>query len=216
MRKKKGDHVVLFDGGGRTVQAEIVSLVPGAVDVRVLGWADAARPAGPKMLLAVGIVSADSLAIAVHAAVPAGIDEFIPVIAERSQWGRKSVQGKKLVARLERVAEAACCQSECAFLPRIAFPARLEDVLSCGAEEAVFGSTAPGTPGAASVFSDLASRGIRSLLLLVGPEGGFTGEEAKLALKSGAKALRMAPHVLRTEYAACLMAGFARNLLWPA
>jgi 16S rRNA (uracil1498-N3)-methyltransferase len=48
---------------------------------------------------------------------------------------------------------------------------------------------------------------------MIGPEGGFSGEEEELALAHGALALSMGPRVLRTETAG-LAAIAALSALW--
>jgi 16S rRNA (uracil1498-N3)-methyltransferase len=45
-------------------------------------------------------------------------------------------------------------------------------------------------------------RSARSLLLMVGPEGGFTGEEITAARQAGARIISLGAHTLRTETAA--------------
>ena len=63
-------------------------------------------------------------------------------------------------------------------------------------------------------------RGLRELprpsggvILLAGPEGGFTDEERQDALRAGFVAVRLGPRVLRTETAA-LAALAAMQTLW--
>src|SRR3972149_2749358 len=43
---------------------------------------------------------------------------------------------------------------------------------------------------------------LRSLLLVIGPEGGFSSEEASEAMRNGFKAVRLGRRILRTETAA--------------
>jgi 16S rRNA (uracil1498-N3)-methyltransferase len=42
----------------------------------------------------------------------------------------------------------------------------------------------------------------KNIALLIGPEGGFTDDEIKLACENGAVAISLGPRVLRTETAA--------------
>ena len=54
-----------------------------------------------------------------------------------------------------------------------------------------------GVPSPAGLGSEA-----RPVVLVVGPEGGFTAEERDAFLREGATAARVAPHVLRIETAA--------------
>jgi 16S rRNA (uracil1498-N3)-methyltransferase len=53
-------------------------------------------------------------------------------------------------------------------------------------------------------------RPIRSAALLVGPEGGFTGDEVKAAIEEGFAAVNLGMRVLRTETAAIFATGLLR------
>jgi 16S rRNA (uracil1498-N3)-methyltransferase len=52
-----------------------------------------------------------------------------------------------------------------------------------------------------------------AVMLLAGPEGGFSENEIELALQRGFTAVRLGPRILRTETAA-LAALAAMNTLW--
>jgi 16S rRNA (uracil1498-N3)-methyltransferase len=70
------------------------------------------------------------------------------------------------------------------------------------------------TPGSRAVIADpggisLDPRGLaeaRSLLALVGPEGGFTAAEIAAAEQAGAIRVGLGPHILRIETAAIALA----------
>ncbi|MBN1809580.1 MAG: 16S rRNA (uracil(1498)-N(3))-methyltransferase [Planctomycetes bacterium] len=213
-RRRAGDEITLFNGRGSAARAVLTAVSRDSVDVEV----DCVRvlpSAGPPALtLGVGLVSADSLSDALHASVPSGLQAFVPLLAERSQWGRRSGPPDKLAARLERVVTAACKQSCCPYLPEIHAPATLEQLLVSDAWDAVVIAVAlHEARSATEVLPEAAASSPSSVLLLIGPEGGFSEEEFLAARQSGALPVRIAPYVLRAEYAAGLLAGMARAFL---
>jgi 16S rRNA (uracil1498-N3)-methyltransferase len=112
------------------------------------------------------------------------------------------------------VAIAACKQCECPYLPECADPAPLDKLLESGVWDAVVIAEAVyDTRNAVTVFMELLALCAKSVLLLVGPEGGFTKAEYDLALSKGALPTRIGPYVLRTEHAACVLSALARNIL---
>jgi len=51
------------------------------------------------------------------------------------------------------------------------------------------------------------------IVLLIGPEGGFSPDELKTALERGAKPVKLSEGILRIETAALLFAGLVRFTL---
>jgi len=213
-RKRPGDEVELFDGNGTVAQAVIESLRKDEVVLDIKSAQKSPRPQGLSITLAVGIVSADSLSDSLHSSVPSGIDKFVPLVTERSQWGHRAKDTDKLVERLKRVAVAACKQCECPYLPECVEPATVDELLTAPPWDAiVIASLAPGARDALTVFLELRASCAKSVLLLVGPEGDFTEVEHNLALGKGALPARIDPYILRTEHAACVLTALARNIL---
>ena len=68
-------------------------------------------------------------------------------------------------------------------------------------------------PEAGLSLGDLSAPGNGTILLLVGPEGGYSAGETTLAVTSGFSAVRLGPRVLRTETAALAMIA-ALQALW--
>jgi 16S rRNA (uracil1498-N3)-methyltransferase len=99
--------------------------------------------------------------------------------------------------RLERVLREACKQSGRTWLPVL----RDEDPTrkTTGKIDGVLLDPA----GDRTLPEWIRGRAVdRPLLVLVGPEGGFTAEERADFLRRGAEAVRLGPHVLRVETAA--------------
>jgi 16S rRNA (uracil1498-N3)-methyltransferase len=63
------------------------------------------------------------------------------------------------------------------------------------------------------VFKLKDNRTIGEVVVVIGPEGGFSAQEAALALEQGFKPVRLGPRILRTETAA-VAALSAVQLLW--
>ena len=89
---------------------------------------------------------------------------------------------------------SACEQSGRAFIPEVAAPAPLDSWVA-GVEADCKYLLDP------SVDSEETSTTPESVAVLIGPEGGFTSEELRLASQFGFYALRLGPRVLRTETA---------------
>jgi 16S rRNA (uracil1498-N3)-methyltransferase len=104
-------------------------------------------------------------------------------------------------ARWERVAREAVKQCRRAVAPVVEGPLALDDVLAeAGRHDGLwlFHQGPAGVP-LARVAGE--TSGVRRLLLLVGPEGGFSDEEVRQAVAAGARLVSLGPRVLRAESA---------------
>jgi 16S rRNA (uracil1498-N3)-methyltransferase len=141
-------------------------------------------------------------------AVELGVTQVRPLFTERTQV---RLQGERLNRRMDhwrQVVIAACEQSGRTRLPSLETAARLDtDVLGVDADLRLL--LAP----EADLNLDQLAAPRRRVELLVGPEGGLTASEVRLAEAKGFTPIRLGPRVLRTETAP-LAAIAAIQTLW--
>jgi 16S rRNA (uracil1498-N3)-methyltransferase len=106
--------------------------------------------------------------------------------------------------RLRRVARAAVEQCGRSWLPELTAGLSLEPALDAGDHDAAIVLD----PDAPEGVSDVIRAGVGSMVLVVGPEGGFTPAELGLARRSGAQTMRLVPSLLRVETAALAAAAW--------
>jgi 16S rRNA (uracil1498-N3)-methyltransferase len=113
-------------------------------------------------------------------------------------------------ARWERIAREAARQCGRSDAPEIEGPLGWEASLACVPESAVRfmlweGATGPLAPPLASAIA-----GQREIAFAVGPEGGFSDDEARLAASRGWILASLGPFILRTETVAAAVLGAVR------
>jgi 16S rRNA (uracil1498-N3)-methyltransferase len=64
-------------------------------------------------------------------------------------------------------------------------------------------------------LKDLNLNGVKTVSLVVGPEGGFTRQESELLRERGFIPVKLYPYILRSETAALLGVGLIMNLSTP-
>lgn len=132
-----------------------------------------------------------------------GVSEFVPLITKRTERENPGAP-----ERLERILKEAAEQSERGKIPLLQ-PAQtlskiMEAKLAAGTH---FLFHSRGTnPSLATFLKN--TRLQEPAHLYIGPEGGFTEEEAKQAEKAGATLLALGPRILRTETAAVAASAF--------
>ena len=125
-----GERVVLFDGAGAVVVAELVQIGPDGAAARVIG----PEPATAESPLRVWLVQAIPVKLPrmdaiVRQATEVGVDTVVPVLAARSQVpaGRLPVLERK-AERWRRIAAEAAKQCGRAAVPEIGGPAAWADL----------------------------------------------------------------------------------------
>lgn len=195
LRLGVGDEVELLDGKGLVCTARLDSFERRRASVRVLARRQEEDSAFPVHLLQ-GLPKGDKLEFVLQKGVELGATRFTPVVA-----GRSVVRGGAPATRLQRwqrVVQEAARQSRRVHLPTLDPPSVLGDGLAL--------VDAPlrlmlWEDGATPLRSVLPEKTPRSAAVLVGPEGGFSAEEAELARGAGFVPVHLGPRILRTETA---------------
>lgn len=199
LRVRPGDRLVVFDGAGQ----EADGVVEEADDRRLVVSAGAARPATSEPDLAIHchaalVKHADRFTEMVRALVELGAASITPLHSERSLTGPVS-QSK--LERWRRVAAEAARQSGRGVVPAIRPVKAVSDLVLVDAAVGVVAD--PGGP------PPTVGPGAREVLLVTGPEGGFTAEEVERLCARGFRRAGLGPRVLRTDTAAvALLAAF--------
>ena len=209
-----GDEVVLFDGHGRRAEGRIAGRDDrGDLEVEV-GTHEVESVETPRIDLAASLPKGDRLSTMLDLATQLGIASFTPL---KCDFSVVTLERKRQdpTERWKRIMLEACKQSRRAVLPSIeeqATPAEsIERAIAAGTTVAV--GDASGT-GPAEALS-----GIDRVLILVGPEGGFSpAEEARLTEDSEAGRIHrvaIGRGVLRVETAAAAMIAAVRSHAGP-
>ena len=133
----------------------------------------------------------------IQKATELGVSRIHLFHAQRSQSRLKSKQLEKKMQHWRGVAISACEQSGRNRLPPIHFIDDFDQALSGGESGDKFLLDFDGESLAASL-----NAGLDSIVLLIGPEGGFNSDEIEKARQAGFRPVTLGPRVLRTETAA--------------
>jgi len=209
LRLRRGDKVVLTEGGEREFEVELTDVSANAVTGVVTG--DRPSPPEPaiEVVLYQSLIRPNRFDIAIEKGTELGVARFVPVINARSQLDEAS-QGR--VERWRRLVVEAAEQCGRGRLPQVDPPLQFEEALA----------SAPGAlivPYEAERANRLADylRGLpekpHAVSLFIGPEGGYTDEEIALACESGAALVTLGRQVLRSETAGVVAAAIALHTL---
>jgi len=212
LRLKPGDSVTLFNGDGAEYASVVVEANRERVALDVTGREDKDREAPFAVTLAQAVSSGERMDYTVQKAVELGVAAIQPLEARRSVVRLSAERGERRIAHWQAVAIAACEQCGRNRVPRVWPLAQLD---------AYLGARRSGTEGELRLLlSPRSTRRLREidpphgmLVVLSGPEGGFSPEEERAAGEAGFQPVRLGPRVLRTETAA-VVALAAMQALW--
>ncbi|MBL7951807.1 MAG: 16S rRNA (uracil(1498)-N(3))-methyltransferase [Flavobacteriales bacterium] len=193
LRLAVGTRIGLLDGAGTKAAGEIESASKKGCTVRILERVVLPAERSARIHLAVAPTKQmDRYEWFVEKAVEIGVDRITPLITDRTE------RGKLRIDRLQRVAISAMKQSQRAWLPRIDELTTVKHLLQEDlAPQRLFG-------WCEGEHRSLMERYTPSIdtVVLIGPEGDFTPEEAATFRNTGFHAVSIGAARLRTETAA--------------
>ncbi|MDH7568446.1 MAG: 16S rRNA (uracil(1498)-N(3))-methyltransferase [Armatimonadota bacterium] len=202
LRLRAGDRIVVLDGLGNELEAELVHVSPTGVTARGTAWRPSPREPRVHVALALGLLKGERMEWAIQKGTEVGVSRFIPVYCARSVVRLTDPRAAEKRARWQRVALEAAEQCRRGCVPTVDLPTPFDAVL--GATSAfhltLIAVESGGTPLRAVM--EAARSETRQVLLLVGPEGGFAAHETRAALDAGLRPVSLGARVLRAETAA--------------
>lgn len=203
LRSRPGDIIGVLDGKGRAYRAEISSVAPHGVTVEIISELPAEPPPAVRLIVAQAYLKDRKMDRLVRRLCELGMAEWKPFISARSV---ARPPAERMASRLERwqsIAREAVKQCRRADLPIIhpcvSFDSLLSESVEYGRRLLFWEETprALGWPG--SFPDDPETDGI---MVMMGPEGGFTGDEVDRAREQGFTIAGLGPRVLQADTAA--------------
>jgi 16S rRNA (uracil1498-N3)-methyltransferase len=208
LRMRVGERVVLFNGRGHEITAEIVDVGVDEIALRKLHEAES-PPLQCRIVLGQAIPKGKNMDLIVQKAVEIGASEIAPIISDRTIVQVDSESAAQKQSKWQHIAIEAAKQCGQNWLAYVHAPRKLSDFVTVAAEESfdlqLIGSLQPGAQHLKKVLANYSrehQHRPRSVLMLVGPEGDFTPAELALARGHSYQPITLGPIILRVETAA--------------
>jgi 16S rRNA (uracil1498-N3)-methyltransferase len=149
----------------------------------------------------------DKLEIIIQKAVELGASRIVPFESSRCIKKPKAEKANEKTARLCRIAAEAAKQCGRGIIPAVAEPISFADMIAeaAKADLAIFCYEKEGERMLGATLEALRANPPKTVAIVVGPEGGFSPEEAERAEKAGLSLLGLGKRILRTESAAAFV-----------
>lgn len=216
LRLRPGDRVSVFDGAGREFLAEVSSAARSSARVRLLEpSAPAAEPRVPFSLVQ-GVLKGQAMDEAVRDATMIGAASIEPIVTARVAVKASLITKAETIDRWRRVALASVRQCRRAVLPIVREPIEFSEWLASARHAMKLILVEPSADATPMSFRSLMTRPApSSAALIVGPEGGWAGEEIDAAAAAGCLPLTLGTLTLRAD-AVALAAGCLFRFLWES
>jgi 16S rRNA (uracil1498-N3)-methyltransferase len=202
LRLKPGDCIKLFDGTGFEYEAVVATIDAQKVEVKIQRKVQAASGAGVQIIVAQSFLKEKKMDDLVRKLCELGIAGWIPFFSQRAipRPDKKRLAGR--TQRWKRIATEALKQCRRMDMPQIHEAFTFEEVLDFSRTcdlKIVFWENET-----IALRRDMGSNTLDSLnkiLVMVGPEGGFTAQEIEMARHNGFVVAGLGPRILRAETA---------------
>lgn len=192
LRKKVGDTLTLTDGNGKFYESRIVEISKREAILEIESE-EVQEPKPFQVRIAIAPTkSFDRMEWCVEKLTEIGITQIIPMLCERSERERWNQE------RIRKILLSAMKQSKRAYLPECTLPKKFKDVV----ESATTGQRFISMLHPQSVTAARHYTTGSDVLILIGPEGDFSGKEVGMAVDAGFTPLSLGDFRLRTETAA--------------
>ena len=196
LRLREGARLTLFNGQGGEYPAVIKSCHKRSAVVQLGDGVDNDRESPLRIHLGIGLSRGERMDIVVQKATELGVTEISPLFTERCEVKLNDQRMIKRRDHWQKIITSACEQSGRNCIPRINAPVKLEPFLANADASIKLLMHPADEPGTA-----LPGSGVSSVLVLVGPEGGFSDQEVSLCADHGFITFCLGQRILRTETA---------------
>ncbi len=212
LRTRMGEHLVACASDGVVYEGEMTA-AGAEVLLRVTqtGTVDTEPPYRAAVYQA--LVKGDKMETVIQKAVELGAAVIVPVATSRAVVKLDEKDAKKKVERWQKIAQEAAKQCGRGIIPTVAMPMSFREAVKQAAADALplFCYEGEGTVPLPTLYRQREDP--TTVSLFVGPEGGFSDEEAAFARACGMQMCGLGRRILRTETAAlfvlsCLSAAY--------
>ncbi len=204
LRGKIGDEITVCDGDGTDYICNLVDINKKQALAKIVQVRKNTNEPELKITLFQGLPKGDKMELVIQKCVEIGVDRIVPVKTDFTVVKLENKEEKK-VARWNKISEAAAKQCGRGKIPVVENIVTFSQAVDRAAE----------FDRAVIPYEKEQSRSIRSfaencsyknVAVFIGPEGGFSDDEIKLALSKNVVSVTLGKRILRTETAGLVTA----------
>lgn len=198
LRMRPGDTLTVCDTNGTDYLCEIAEINGDRVDFNILSTTENKTEPTVNVTLFQCVPKSDKLDLIVQKSVELGVSKIVPVLSAHCVSRPDEKARHKKLLRLQKISDEAAGQSGRGKKPTVENFISFDEMLKMLPEfdKSIFFYELYGKP-----LKSIISKNEKNIAVIIGPEGGFSAEEAKKARTHGAITATLGKRILRTETA---------------
>jgi len=196
---KDGDSIIILDNSGMQFEAKIIFGEGKIIRAEVISSSLVDTEPLIKLHFFFSLTQREKFEMILQKCTEIGVAVFHPFTSSRSLVRSISTESNKL-ARWKKILKEASEQSHRGIIPEIMPTEPLEKLIT--ESQFTFDRSLFAWEESNSLFQTSKSPLIQSIALFIGPEGGFSLEEAEMARDKGMETISLGKRILRMETAA--------------
>ncbi len=201
LRARAGEDIHVATEAGMRYRGRIRSVTGSEITAEILDRSTAPLRQTPALLLAHALIKPDRMDWVIQKATELGVEEIIPLLTRRGVVRPNDARISAQQGRWNRIALEAAQQSERWTLPRIHTPTPCLEFLAQRRPTATALILREREPGLSLRDVPLPTDPTLSVILAIGPEGGWDPDEMACAVHSGVLPVSLGARILRSETA---------------
>lgn len=211
LRLNPDDLIHITDGRGKDYNAQIISISKDSVLINVISKIESAVESPLEITLCSGILKDKKMDFIIKHVTQLGIHRWIPFFCEHAVPIPDAKKMKTRVQRWETIAKESLKQCRRSLLPEIMEPMSFENLLELSDTcelKIIFSEKSAQKLETLKTFSP-----VKNIIVLIGPEGGFSQNEIQSAQAKGFTSYLMGPRIMRAETAAICATTLVQHIL---
>jgi 16S rRNA (uracil1498-N3)-methyltransferase len=216
LRLGKGAAIRLFDGSGRTYDARITKIAKARVEATILSIEETAATDTAALHLGLALLKGKKTDFIIQKATELGVVGLHPFVSEFCVAGHVAAEREeRRQARWQKIVREACKQCNRPLPPTLNPVTGFEPLVAAAAQagyarKLIFWEQETGR-GLQDMVTAPQDHG--NVMVLIGPEGGFSANEVAAAQGAGFQPVTLGRRILRAETAALAAIAILQHLL---
>lgn len=208
MRMKIGDKIEVVSNN-KTYIAQITSLTPEVI-IEAIEERESKKPLSLSVTLVQSLVKEQKMDLILQKTTELGVEQIIPLITTRSVVKMNQKEQKKM-DRWQKILKEASEQSKRTTIPTLQKVMTIQELAKIdGYDVKLLCTVRENTKNLKNLLSNIVEGA--KMIVVVGPEGGFTKEEEEQLICGGFETVSLGNSILRTETAPLFIMSAVRYL----
>ncbi|HET6466605.1 MAG TPA: 16S rRNA (uracil(1498)-N(3))-methyltransferase [Nitrospiria bacterium] len=201
LRFEAGDTIELVDEKQGRYRTELTLVTKQKIVANILQKVEKPIPSEPSIFLAQAVLKSDKMDWVIQKATELGVNTILPVVTERTIARPRVEREAHQIDRWQKIAKEASQQCGRSDIPAVRTMVSLDALLKNPPDVSL--KLVPWEreqePSLKAVLQNLEDE--NSVMILIGPEGGFAASEVEKARNAGWISVSLGPRILRAETA---------------